>query len=96
MSVNTKELGKTALRLRVPGGHIETKWFKLINEIAETYGNGAAHITTRQGFELAGIDFDKIPEVNKMIRPLIQGWDWTLKSRTRDIRPREPGTSVPG
>lgn len=82
MSVNTKKLiknayrvtkvrGKTALRIRVPGGHIETRWLALIDEIARTYGNGTAHITTRQGFELPGIDFDEIPEINRMIRPLI-------------------------
>ena len=58
----TKVRGKTALRVRVPGGHIETKWFSLIHEIAEKYGNGTAHITTRQGFEIPGIDFEKIPE----------------------------------
>jgi anaerobic sulfite reductase subunit C len=68
----TKDRGKTALRIRVPGGHIETKWFTLINEIAQKYGNGTTHISTRQGFELPGIDFDKIPEINKMIRPLIE------------------------
>jgi anaerobic sulfite reductase subunit C len=68
----TKERGKTALRLRVPGGHIETRWLALINEIAQKFGNGMAHLTTRQGFELPGIDFDKIPEINQMIRPLIE------------------------
>lgn len=67
----TKVRGKTALRVRVPGGHIETKWFSLIHEIAEKYGNGTAHITTRQGFELPGIDFEKIPEINRMLQPLI-------------------------
>lgn len=68
----TKSRGKTALRIRVPGGHIETRWFALIHDIAQKYGNGTAHITTRQGFEIPGIDFDKIPEINEMIRPLIR------------------------
>lgn len=83
MTVNTKKIiknayritktrGKTALRIRVPGGHIETKFFALIHEIAQKYGDGTAHITTRQGFELPGIDFEHIPEINKMIRPLIE------------------------
>ncbi len=64
--------GKTALRIRVPGGHIETRFFPLIDEIASKYGDGTAHMTTRQGFELPGIDFDMIPEINKKIRPLIE------------------------
>ena len=83
MSVNTKSViknayriaktrGKTALRIRVPGGHIETRFLLLINEIATRFGDGTAHITTRQGFELPGIDFDRIPEVNVLIRPLIE------------------------
>ncbi|MFA7231001.1 MAG: sulfite reductase subunit C [Victivallaceae bacterium] len=83
MDINTKKLkknayritkirDKTALRIRVPGGHLETKFLSLIQEIAEKYGNGTAHLTTRQGFELPGIDFDKIPEINQKIRPLLE------------------------
>ncbi len=68
----TKTRGKTALRIRVPGGHLEAKYFSLIQAIAEEYGNGEVHITTRQGFEVLGIDYDKIPEINKKIRPLIE------------------------
>ncbi len=67
----TKVRGKTALRIRVPGGHIETKYFELMHHIAEKYGIGEAHLTARQGFEIPGIDFDKIPEINKLIEPLI-------------------------
>lgn len=68
----TKVRGKTALRIRVPGGHIESKHLILVNELAQKYGDGSVHITSRQGFEVPGIDFNKIPEVNKMIRPLIE------------------------
>jgi len=68
----TKTRNKTALRIRVPGGHIEAKFFSLIQSIAEDYGNGSVHITARQGFEVLGIDFDKIPEINILIKPLIE------------------------
>jgi anaerobic sulfite reductase subunit C len=68
----TRRRGKTALRIRVPGGHLETRFFALIDQIASQYGDGTAHITTRQGFELPGIDFERIPEINKLIRPLIE------------------------
>jgi len=67
-----KERGKTALRVRVPGGHIDAKHFALIQEIAEEYGDGTAHLTTRQGFELPGIDFESIDEINVKIRPLLE------------------------
>lgn len=68
----TKTRNKTALRIRVPGGSLEAKYFPLIQSIAEEYGNGTVHITTRQGFEVPFVDFDKIVEINKKIKPLIE------------------------
>ncbi len=83
MDINTKALkknayritrhrGVTALRIRVPGGHLESSFLPLIREIAETYGNGTIHLTARQGFELPGIPFEAIPEINVKIRPLLE------------------------
>ena len=46
----TKERGMTASRIRVPGGHLDAKYLGEIQKIAETYGNGTVHITSRQGF----------------------------------------------
>lgn len=69
----TKVRNKTALRIRVPGGHLDTKYFDIIKEIADEYGNGSVHITTRQGFEIPDIDFDKIDEINKKLAPVIRG-----------------------
>jgi anaerobic sulfite reductase subunit C len=71
----TKTRGKTAIRIRVPGGHLDVKYFDLMKEIAETYGNGTVHITTRQGFEIPDLDMDKIPEINKLLQPIIEGFD---------------------
>ncbi|MDP4146990.1 MAG: sulfite reductase subunit C [Bacillota bacterium] len=71
----TKERGKTAVRIRVPGGELPVKYFQIMQEVAEKYGNGSVHITTRQGFEIPGIDINKIPEVNKLIQPVIEGLD---------------------
>lgn len=68
----TKVRGKTALRVRVPGGHLDTKQFAIIHEIADKYGNGTVHLTTRQGFEIPGIDYELMPEINKMIAPVIE------------------------
>ena len=64
----TKTRGKTALRIRVPGGFLEAKYFSLIQSIAEEYGDGTNHITTRQGFEIPFIDFEKIPEINQKLK----------------------------
>ncbi|HLR33798.1 MAG TPA: sulfite reductase subunit C [Tissierellales bacterium] len=69
----TKERGKTAARVRVPGGHIEAEHLAILKEIAEKYGNGTLHITSRQGFEIPGIPMEYVYEVNKSLQPVIEG-----------------------
>lgn len=69
----TKERGKTAIRIRVPGGHMEAKYFPVLQEVAEKYGNGSVHITIRQGFEIPGIDMKYMKEINELIQPVIEG-----------------------
>ena len=69
----TKERGITALRIRIPGGHLKAEYLSLIQEIADKYGNGTVHITTRQGFEVPGIDMKYVNEINQMIQPIIEG-----------------------
>ncbi|SDD58062.1 sulfite reductase subunit C [Sporomusa acidovorans] len=69
----TKHRGLTASRVRVPGGHLEAKYLGMIQDIAEIYGNGLVHMTTRQGFEIPGIRFADIPKVNEMLQPIIDG-----------------------
>lgn len=69
----TKERGMTASRIRVPGGHMDAKYLSMIQKIAEAYGNGTVHITSRQGFELPGICFEDMPQVNEMLQPIIEG-----------------------
>jgi anaerobic sulfite reductase subunit C len=68
----TKKREFTALRVRVSGGHLDVEHFSIIQHIAEKYGNGSVHITTRQGFEIPDIDINMIPEINKIIAPLIK------------------------
>ncbi|QGU96771.1 sulfite reductase subunit C [Clostridium bovifaecis] len=69
----TKHRGITALRVRVPGGHLPVQHFATIQKIADEYGNGTVHITTRQGFEIPGIDMKHMKEVNELIQPVIEG-----------------------
>ena len=86
MDINTKKLKKnafritktrgiTASRVRVPGGHLKAEYLGLIQEIADTYGNGTVHLTTRQGFEIPGIKFSDIDKVNELLQPIIEGLD---------------------
>ena len=79
----TKERGLTASRVRVPGGRMDAKYLAVIQDIAQTYGNGTVHITIRQGFEIPGIPFAKMPEVNQKLQPIIAGLG---------INQKDPGT----
>lgn len=69
----TKERGLTASRVRIPGGHMNVKYLSTIQEIAEKYGNGTLHMTSRQGFEIPGIRFEDMPQVNLLLQPIIEG-----------------------
>mgnify|MGYP001058877480 CR=1 FL=1 len=82
MDINTKKLkknafrvskvrGMTASRVRVPGGLCNAEVLKSVAEIAEKYGNGTVHITTRQGFEIEGIHMEDMEGVNEMLQPII-------------------------
>lgn len=69
----TKHRGLSASRIRVPGGFLNAEYLELIQHIAQEYGNGSIHLTTRQGFEIPGIKFEDIPKVNELIQPIIDG-----------------------
>lgn len=61
----SKARGESAIRLRVPGGHMQACYLKVIQELAEKFGNGTVHLTTRQGYEVPGVrlsDLDKIKD----------------------------------
>lgn len=68
----TKRRNHTAIRIRVPGGHLNASQIARIAKIAEQFGDGNLHITTRQGFEIPNIPFAKMAEVNAALRPLIE------------------------
>jgi len=68
----TKVRGLTASRIRVPGGHMDAELLGKIQEIAQKYGNGTIHITTRQGFEVPGIRFEEMDKVNELLQPIIE------------------------
>lgn len=69
----TKRRGITASRIRVPGGFLKAEYLGLIQEIADKYGDGTVHLTTRQGFEIPGIEMEDIAEVNILLQPIIEG-----------------------
>lgn len=77
----TKHRDTTALRVRVPGGEISGDLIIKVSEIANTYGDGRIHLTTRQGFEILGIKWEDMDKVNKLVTPLIEGLDVNTDKR---------------
>ena len=69
----TKKRGLSASRVRVPGGRMDAGLLSTIQDIAQTYGDGTIHLTVRQGFEIPGIPFEAMPEVNAKLQPVIEG-----------------------
>lgn len=68
----TKVRGIGASRIRVPGGYLNAKALGMIQEIAEQYGNGYVHVTSRQGFEIEGIRLEDMEEINEKLQPIIE------------------------
>ena len=68
----SKIRGKGASRIRVPGGYLDARVLGMVQEIAQEFGNGIVHLTTRQGFEVEGIDLADMPEINKRLEPILE------------------------
>lgn len=97
LDINTKKLKKNAFRvtkvrgigasrIRVPGGYLNAKALGMIQDIAEEYGNGYVHITTRQGFEIEGIRLEDMAAINEKLQPIIE---------LLGINQEEPGKGYP-
>ena len=97
LDINTKKLKKNAFRvtkvrgigasrIRVPGGYLNAKALGMIQDIAEQYGNGYVHVTSRQGFEIEGIRLEDMEEINQKLQPIIE---------LLGINQEEPGKGYP-
>ena len=58
-----KQKNHFSLRLSVTGGQISTEQLAAITKVAEKYGHGYVHLTSRQGIEIPFIRLDDIEEV---------------------------------
>ncbi len=54
-----------SLRLQVVGGHVTTENLKAIYEVAEKYGDGHVHLTSRQSVEIPFIKYEDIEAVKE-------------------------------
>ncbi len=60
-----KQKGYGSLRLAVVGGNMTAEQFKTVSEVAEKYGKGYVHMTSRQGIEIPFIHVDDLENVKK-------------------------------
>ncbi len=60
-----KQKNNFSLRLQVVGGTVTTENLKVIAEVAEKYGDGYVHLTSRQGVEIPFIKLENIDEVKE-------------------------------
>lgn len=65
-----KQKGRFSLRLQVVGGQLTTENLKKISEVAEKYGKGYVHLTSRQSVE---IPFIKLEDIEKVKEELAKG-----------------------
>ena len=62
-----KQKGFFSLRLQVVGGNLTAENIKTVAEVAEKYGKGYVHMTSRQGIEIPFIRFEDIEEVREKL-----------------------------
>lgn len=62
-----KQKNNFSLRLKVVGGNLSAVQLAKIAEVAEKYGDGHVHLTSRQSVEIPFIKLDDIDEVKNML-----------------------------
>ena len=60
-----KQKGYGSLRLAVTGGNLTAENIKKVAEVAEKYGRGYVHMTSRQGIEIPFIKVEELAEVKE-------------------------------
>lgn len=58
-----KQKGFSHSRIQVVGGNLTAENIKTVAEVAEKYGKGYVHMTSRQGIEIPFVNFEDIEEV---------------------------------
>ncbi|HEI2352583.1 TPA: sulfite reductase subunit C [Escherichia coli] len=67
-----KVRGEAMISVRIPGGILPAHLLTVAREIAETWGNGQIHLTTRQKLAIPGIRYEDIDRVNAALEPFIR------------------------
>ena len=62
-----KQKNNFSLRVRVVGGNLTAKQLAKIAEVAEKYGEGYAHLTSRQSVEIPFIKLENVDDVKNVL-----------------------------
>ena len=62
-----KQKGYGSLRLQVVGGNLTAENIRTVSEVAEKYGRGYVHMTSRQGIEIPFINVEQLSEVKEAL-----------------------------
>lgn len=65
--MSQKQKGFFSLRLAVVGGNLNTDQLRTVAEVADKYGHGYVHFTSRQSVEIPFIYFENVEEVKAML-----------------------------
>lgn len=60
-----KQKNKFALRIHVVGGHLTPEQLKTIADVADRYGHGYVHLTSRQSLEIPWMDAADIDQIKE-------------------------------
>ena len=63
-----RQKGKYSLRLRIVGGHLTAEQLRVIADVAEEYGAGHIHNTSRQSIEIPFIDVEDAQAVREALQ----------------------------
>ena len=55
-----KQKGYFSLRIQVVGGNLTSENIRAVADVADKYGKGYVHMTSRQGVEIPFINFENI------------------------------------
>lgn len=68
----SKVRGECMISVRIPGGIMPAHLLSVAQYIAQEFGNGIIHLTTRQKLAMPGIKYQDIDKVNKALEPFLQ------------------------
>jgi dissimilatory sulfite reductase (desulfoviridin) alpha/beta subunit len=66
-NIKLKQDDSYAMRLRAVGGNLDSKQLAAVVDVAERYGTGKVHLTTRQGIEIPGVHQYNLAEAQEML-----------------------------